>query len=435
MVRKILALTVMLIAGSAAAAPLTLTDVLTHVYQTSPVLQAERASFAATSEEVATAAAGWFPTIIGTASVGVRDNDTEIANTTTSASTNPRYYALDLTQPLYRGGRTVANTAAAEARVTAAGASLLATEQTVLLDTVNTYMLLVTAEAVLAANTKNEAVLQRQRDDTQARFELGDRSRTDVALAEARLANATASRIAAEGDVAQQRAAFMRVVGLEATALTAPASLPTIPAALDDIVSGALNNSPAVLSANALAEALNYDARSAAGVLLPELNLTANVSRSEESTSAIDSLDNAEALLTLSVPLYQSGSEYSTLRAAKARANEAQIKRESAARTAREAAVQAYETFRTADARVTALAAEVTAAQLALEGTKLEYDAGLKDLIDVLDGERDLLNAEVNSARAKRDQVVAAYSVLAAVGQLTASQLSLLPTTTPASTN
>ena len=54
-----------------------------------------------------------------------------------------------------------------------------------------------------------------------------------------------------------------------------------------------------------------------------------------------------------------------------------------------------------------------------------EAQVGARTVLDVLDAEQALLTSQVNLVRAQHDEVVAAYTVIAAVGRLTARNLSL----------
>ncbi len=50
---------------------------------------------------------------------------------------------------------------------------------------------------------------------------------------------------------------------------------------------------------------------------------------------------------------------------------------------------------------------------------------GARTILDILDAEQEFLDAQVNLTRAQRDEVVAGYAVLSAMGQLTARDLNL----------
>jgi outer membrane protein TolC len=90
-----------------------------------------------------------------------------------------------------------------------------------------------------------------------------------------------------------------------------------------------------------------------------------------------------------------------------------------------EQATQAYEQMKSAQARIESLAAQIRANEIALEGVRQEAVVGSRTTLDVLNAEQELLNARVSMVRSKRDEQVAAYSLLSATGRLTARQLGL----------
>ena len=69
--------------------------------------------------------------------------------------------------------------------------------------------------------------------------------------------------------------------------------------------------------------------------------------------------------------------------------------------------------------------AQVRAAEIALEGVRQEATVGSRTTLDVLDAEQELLNARVGLVQSQRDELVAAFQVLSATGQLGARQLNL----------
>jgi len=61
---------------------------------------------------------------------------------------------------------------------------------------------------------------------------------------------------------------------------------------------------------------------------------------------------------------------------------------------------------------------QVTAAELAYRGIRLEQETGLRSTIDVLNQEQDLLTARLALAQAQRDLIIAERAMLASMGQL-----------------
>ena len=96
-----------------------------------------------------------------------------------------------------------------------------------------------------------------------------------------------------------------------------------------------------------------------------------------------------------------------------------------AAREVEELVRNAWESYREASARITSTESQLDANEIALEGVRQEADVGSRTILDVLDAEQELLDARVNNARAVRDRTVAAYNLLATIGQLNAKDLGL----------
>ena len=65
------------------------------------------------------------------------------------------------------------------------------------------------------------------------------------------------------------------------------------------------------------------------------------------------------------------------------------------------------------------------AQEIALEGTRQESTVGTRTILDVLDAEQELFNAQVAVERSQRDEVIATYTLARAIGGLTAQQLGL----------
>src|SRR5262249_50866294 len=92
--------------------------------------------------------------------------------------------------------------------------------------------------------------------------------------------------------------------------------------------------------------------------------------------------------------------------------------------TAAEAAA-AWFALDAARAQIGSFGTQIETAKKALAGTRRDYDAGTRTLLDVLDAQQELLSAQTTLVGAKHAQVVAAYRLLAANGRLTARDLNL----------
>ncbi len=422
-----LALTATLTAPAAFAE--SLVEALASAYQNNPTLLAERASLRATDEGVASALSGWRPTVQIDGDAGFSESETTSVTsgftTTTKDSLQPRSFSFTITEPLYRGGRTEAETLSAENLVDAGRAGLAVTEQRVLLDAVTAYMDVLRNKTVVQLNRNNERVVERQLQAARDRFEVGEVTRTDVAQAEARAAQAKADRIGAEGNLISSRATYRQFIGDLPGKLEWPARIGGVPANERDALQAASTANPTIVSANFSELSARDDIDVAISDLLPQVSLRGAYDRSFDVSAFTEELDSLSLSAVVTVPLYQSGAVHSAVRRSKQIASQRRLEYEEARRAVFEEVTRAWESLITAQAQISAFQAQVRAAELALEGVEQEAIVGLRTTLDVLDAEQEVFAAGVNLVSAERDAVVSSYWVKATIGELTAVALEL----------
>jgi TolC family type I secretion outer membrane protein len=409
----------------AAAAAQSLLDALAQAYRNNPTLDAARAQLRATNEEVPQALSNWRPTVTLSGSVGHEWQELETQGVEQDNSNVPRQAELSVNQPLYRGGRTVAATNRAESDVLAERARLAAVEQQVLLSTAAAFMDVWRDRAVLRLNINNERVLTRQLEASQDRFEVGEITRTDVAQSESRLSRAQAQRTEAEGNLSRSEAVYEENVGELPGELRAPTPLQGLPASLEQTVGQAMEQNPEVLTAEFQERAAGYTVRENVGELLPEVGLTGRLSYNNEVSSPDLESKSAAILAQVTVPIYQAGFVSSRVRQAKQLASQRRLEIEETVRNIRQEAVSAWEALTTARAQIESFESQVEAASIALEGVRQENAVGARTTLDVLDAEQELLDAQVSLVGAQRDEIVAGFQLLSAVGRLNAFELGL----------
>tara|TARA_Y100001960_G_C14739049_1_gene861915 strand:- start:430 stop:1848 length:1419 start_codon:yes stop_codon:yes gene_type:complete len=402
-------------------------DALISTYINNPTLLAARVGLTATDEGVPQALSSWRPSVTMSMDYG----HSRITNTRNSGSDidqvrQPKSVALNISQPIYRGGRTLAATSKAENQVAAARARLIGTEQTVLLKAITAFQNVFRDKAVLSLNKNNERVLKRQLEATRDRFQVGEISRTDVHQAEARLAKAVADRIQSEGALEISRANYVNVVGAPVPGNLQEAKLPEgLPKTRDEAIKAAATKNPAVIGAEYDKRAAKDNINSVRGELRPTVTLDAALSRKNESAAESGWTETKSVTLKLSVPIYQNGSVYSRLRAAKQSAAKSTQTIDEGRRNAVEAASKSWDSLVTARARVNAFRTQIDANVVALEGVQREAAVGSRTVLDVLDAEQELLDSRVSYVRAQSDELLTSYELLSSVGGLTARELSL----------
>lgn len=408
----------------------TLEDALASAYHRNPTLAAERKNHAANEERISQAISGFRPDIAATYSATRAETQVGAAPEETNY---PRAMGLSVVQPVFRGGETMFNLKSARYRVGSSSESLRDIEQSILLDAITAYLNVVKDQAVLELSQKNQDVLGTQLDYTQTRFDVGELTKTDVAQADARLSAARADVATAEGNLETSRANFERVTLMKPGNLAKPLALPVIPQSLDEALERALRSNPKLKSVEQMEASAGYDAKASVSRLLPRVDVVGRMT-DQEGLSAFrgNELEETAVALEVTVPLYQTGSEYSRIRQAR-RIHEARKFDVSANyNQVREDVIRAWERVQSASSAIEAYQDAVGAAEVALEGVRLEADVGSRTTLDVLDAERELFQSRVNLTIAERDRAVAMYTLLAAVGDLTAESLGIPTATAPA---
>jgi outer membrane protein len=414
------------------ALPRTLTEALAATYSTQPALLAARAKLRATDETVPQALSGWRPTIVLQGVAGGGDGTSRQYSSATQrvlVTNNGRPIATGqatVTQNLYTGGRTQANVNRAKNQVMAERASLIQQEQTSFQNTVNAYVGVIQAQQILALNINNEQVLAKQLQATNDRFRVGEITRTDVAQAEAALAGATAQRESAAGQLQVARGTFQQVVGFlppDDLIEPQPLSLPVRSEA--EARAMAASNNPAVVAALFNDAAARDAVDVAMSALLPQLSLQGQAFQQNNQTTPRTQGLGYQVVAQLSVPVYQGGSEYATVRQAKQQQQQTQRLIDDARRTAVQNAVQAWNTLLSARAAAESLRSQIRANEIALEGVQREAIVGSRTTLDVLNAQQTLLQSRTNLVQALAQLVIASHSVASAVGRLTARDLHL----------
>jgi outer membrane protein len=420
-------------AAAEISVPRTLAESLAATYSSQPQLLAERAKLRATDENVPQALAGWRPTVVMAGTAGYGDGfSRQFTKAGGGGWLNAQTDRLigtaqaTLTQPLYTGGKTQANVNRAKNQVIAERATLIAQEQTSFTNTVNAYVGVIQAQQLLALNINNEQVLAKQLQATNDRFRVGEITRTDVAQAEAALAGATAQRQTSEGNLQIARGTFQQVVGFYPPGDLVepqPLSLPVKNQKDATILAG--NNNPVVVTA-LFNDAAARDAVDVAfSNLLPQVSLQGQVFQSNNAAARSSQSNGYQAVVQVSVPVYQGGSEYSAVRQAKQTTQQTRQQVDDARRTAVQNAVQSWETLASAKAAADSLRQQIRANEIALEGVEREAIVGSRTTLDVLNAQQALLTSRSNLVQALAQLVTASYQVAAAVGRLTARDLHL----------
>lgn len=410
----------------------TLADAIASAYQTNPTLQSERAQLRAIDESYAQARAGWGPTVqvqvTGTyrkERLGKADQDAQRG----SDPEPPKYVEqnsgdaeLVLNQPLYTGGRTAAEVKSAEARIRAGREALRATEGNVIFAVIQAYSDVIRDQQSLVVRRTSVQSLVDQVTEIRARQRAGEVTRTDVAQAEAELASERALFATAQGQLEISRTAYTTVVGRNPGELSPPPALPNAPANVDQAFDVAEAMSPDLAQARWTEDQSRQQIVAARAADRPSISLQASVGYtgilSPFQRRNYDGAATGEAIITQ--PIFTSGLNSSLIRQAVEQNTSDRITIEGARRSMVQNVANSWNQQLTAQANLSAQLQQVSAADLAFTGMKIEYRAGQRSTLDVLVAEETLRDAELALIAARHDQYVGAAAVLRYIGRLDA---------------
>ncbi|MEZ5843799.1 MAG: TolC family outer membrane protein [Hyphomicrobiaceae bacterium] len=403
----------------------TLREAMAAAYRTNPQLDAERARQRATDEEVSRAHAGYRPTINATATTTFQHTNTRPPSAS-EGSIYPKSIGANLTQNLFDGFRTSSAILVAEATVRSGRETLRSVEQQVLLAAVQAYADVVRDQAIVRLRENNVTVLSRELKATRDRFAVGEVTKTDVAQAEARRAGAVSALDLARANLKTSRATYERVIGHPPGALSPPQPASRrMPSSLNQAIDIAMRETPTVIAALYIEEAARYTVDQIRATLLPQVDLRASYTATRDPSKTLDLSEVTTVTGTLTVPLYEGGGVQAQVRQAKQTHIQRLQQVEQARTEARATVVNAWSQLAAARAAVQSDAAQVRASQTALSGVREEEKVGQRTLLDVLNAEQELLNAQVTQVTDQRNLVLASYTVLSAVGRLSSQDLAL----------
>ncbi|MEW6257805.1 MAG: TolC family outer membrane protein [Pseudomonadota bacterium] len=400
---------------------------LAAAYINNPTLNSQRAGTRAVDENVSQALSGYRPNISAGASVASQYSRYTAGGVSSNGTLAPRAFNLTVTQTIFNGFLTANTTRQAESQVKGSRETLRNTEQTVLLNGVTAYMDVIQGVALLELQNQNLASLQQELRATRDRFNVGEVTRTDVAQAEARVAEAQYQVAQAVANLSSYRAVYRQVIGQDPGKLTPPGYgiERRIPTNLDQVIRSSIQHHPAVQASQFAVDAANFQVRMAESNLSPVLSAQGQLQQSHDQNDTVDTQRGASITLNLTVPIYQGGAEYSAIRQAKEYLSQARIEVDVNRDQVRTQAVQYWGSLVAAKAQIESAQAQVAANTLALEGVREEWRVGQRTTTDVLNAQTDLTNSKSALVVAQRDRVVAAYSLISTLGQLDAMALGL----------
>lgn len=411
---------VTVIAAGVLAAPMghaeTLADAMIAAYRNSNLLDQNRAVLRAADEDVALSVASLRPVVSYTAQAGWRKADVTSATTVEGLSAS---LTLSAELTLIDFGRSRLGIEIARESVLATRQALIDVEQQVLLATVQAYVDVRLAQEVVALRQSNFRLITQELRAAQDRFDVGEITRTDVAIAQARLASSRSALAAAQGDLMIAREAYKASTGAYPGRLAGLPSAPKLPRTMEEAQAVARNTHPLLRQAQHLVTIADLQVELAAAGMKPTLGAGLSASRDN------DGLDTQSFGLTLNQTIYAGGRLSAVYRQALAGKDRTRAALQQTAVNILQNVGVAWANLAVSAASIEASDQQIRAAQTAFDGVREEATLGARTTLDVLDAEQELLDARNARLQAEAQRYVGVYRVLAAMGLLTVDHLQL----------
>ncbi len=408
--------------GAPTAQAESLREALSTAYLHNPTLKAARAQLRATDEGVARARSGYRPTIVASGDASFVDTDIKSVG---KMDYYPQNYSVTVSQPIFRGFRTINAIRGADAAVEAGRENLRSSEHQVLLSAVTAYVNVVRDQALLNLQRNNLKVLREQLKAAQDRKDVGQATNTDVAQAEASVAGARSALSAARAQLQASRATYAQVIGKEPSRLRDPGPTRSIPRSLKEALRIGEGENPSILAAILNERAQEYVVKQAKGELLPEMAVQASYTHSLETSAGYERQNTTTVTGKITVPLYQGGEVHARIRQGIETQMALRYQIDAAREQVRASVISAWGTFTASRVQILSDNAQVDANRVALDGVRKQAEVGEQTVLDVLNAEQALLDSKVKLATSRRNLVVASYSLLSAIGRISSVDLAL----------
>ena len=424
--RFAIAVPVSLVLASGAALPRqasaeTLADALVGAYEHSGLLNQNRALLRAADEDVATAKSTLKPVLQWAAGLTQSFGTTRSSSLLPAQSTESLKASISLIGELllYDFGASAYRVEAAKETVLATRQALVNLEQQVLLRAVAAYMGVIEASETVELRNNNLRLLTQELRAARDRFDVGEVTRTDVALAEAQLADARSGLAGAEGTLLRAVEEYRNAVGHAPGNLSQPPSLPNIGG---DLASA--KAPPSIIAAQHQVAAADLGVEANEAAMAPRITLNGQYGLNETFDSNAYTRSGSVGV-QVGQTIYQGGALSSAVRSSMAQRDAQRANLHVVRQDVEQEVGNAYAALASARAQLEASDRQIRAARIAFRGIREEATLGARTTLDVLDAEQSLLDAESTRVSARANLYVAAYSVLAATGRLTAQDLKL----------
>ena len=332
------------------------------------------------------------------------------------STVDPRAVSLEVRQTLFSGGAVLGGIE--QARQGRAAAATLSRGQRLKLAArvVQAYGAVLAARDGVAQATSYAAATAEIARQAALRFKAGDIPLSELSQAQARQADGVARLAAARGASADADADYAALVGAPPDQLDPLPQPATLSEDLDALIAAAERGNPDLAAADASVQAARAGVRVAQAERLPTIALAARLSSARDQFFPGYRADGSMIGVQGRWSLFSSGGASARISEARAELHKAEAVLARARADLRAAVIRTWNAARTAAAAERAARDQATAAESARDSLRHEVRVGQKPILDMLNAERDVLEAHAQLSQAEAARTVASYQLAALLG-------------------
>jgi len=398
-----------------------------------PTFKAAEASFRAGKEYKVQGRAGLLPSLNLSGSTGWNEYRLEEQLLDEYNSNN---HSVSLQQPVFRLDRWF-QFRQGKALTESASAEFAYQQQELLIRVSTSYFNVLNAMDSLNASKAEEEAIGRQRDQAKKRFEVGLASITEVQDTQAAYDLSVVGRIIGESQLDSAKESLSAIIG-GVLPLLSPLSKdyvtpPPNPIDRESWVKLALANNFQLKASRLSTTAAKNNARASGSAHLPKIDIVGRATRSSSRQGKFGGFiqnplydlesDNRQYQIQVSLPLFAGGAISSSRRQAYAQYDRSKEQSLFTERSVIREVRSNHFNVQTQSANVTARRQALKSSESALEATKIGFEVGTRNVVDLLQSERGLYAAQRDYAKSRYDYIISVLRLKSSVGSLSPNDL------------
>jgi len=401
---------------------------LESAYKKNPTLNAERESFKAAKENINISISEFLPSVSVSEIKSSQQNSNktnQVGATLPDTSNDKSTQSISVNQKIFQGFQGYNSVVKSQLESEQAGLKLKNVEQQVLLKSAFAYYDLIYKIKNKQFNLVNVDLFERQVETDRSRLQKGEITLTDLAQSESSLAGAKAKLTTADTELFTAKSNFERIIRLPPPSnilkdnLIENLNLRFLQD-LNTALSFSEKNNPKLLLAKLDYQIAEINVSIEKSKFSPSASINYTQSKNKDFSSTVDETDQETLKATVTMPLFNGGKNYSSLKKSKFKKEQSSLILQDITNEVKTDTANSWSVYQSSQSVLESTRAQVKASEIANEGITLEYDSGnTRTTLEVIQSRTLLLDARIANAKAESDFAISKFEILAVLGKLT----------------